>query len=98
MLQKCKPLFFCCFWFVSLRPSQQLWSCDFVRIVSSPNHTFFLGMLEQVVKQCVVHILSLVTDLNKTNLTKGYLRETCKSQNINPIYLTLSSPLVLYRS
>ena len=38
---------------------------------------------------------------NWTNLyplTKGYLRETCKSQNINPIYLTLSSPSVLFRS
>ena len=41
---------------------------------------------------------------NKTNLTnlypptKGYLREICKSQNINPIYLTLSSPSVLFRS
>ena len=30
--------------------------------------------------------------------TKGYLRETCKSQNVNPIYLTLSSPSVLFRS
>ena len=41
---------------------------------------------------------------NKTNFTnlypptKGYLRETCKSQNINPIYLTLSSPSVSSRS
>ena len=38
---------------------------------------------------------------NSTNLyppTKGYLRETCKSQNINPIYLTLSSPTVSFRS
>ena len=38
---------------------------------------------------------------NLTNLcppTKGYLRETCKSQNINPIYLTLSSPTVSFRS
>ena len=41
---------------------------------------------------------------NKTNSTnlyplrKGYLRETCKSQNINPIYLTLSSPSVSFRS
>ena len=36
---------------------------------------------------------------NSTNLyppTKGYLRETCKSPNVNPIYLT--SPLVLFRS
>ena len=30
--------------------------------------------------------------------TKGYLRETCKSQNINPIYLTLSSPTVSFKS
>ena len=29
--------------------------------------------------------------------TKGYLRETCKLQNINPIYLTLSSPSVSFR-
>ena len=29
---------------------------------------------------------------------KGYLRETCKSQNINPIYLTLNSPSVSFRS
>ena len=38
---------------------------------------------------------------NSTNLyppAKGYLRETCKSQNINPIYLTLSSPTVSFRS
>ena len=38
---------------------------------------------------------------NSTNLyppTKGYLRETCKSQNINPIYLALSSPTVSFRS
>ena len=38
---------------------------------------------------------------NSTNLyppMKGYLRETYKSQNINPIYLTLSSPTVSFRS
>ena len=29
---------------------------------------------------------------------KGYFRETNKSQNINPISPTLSSPLVSYRS
>ena len=40
---------------------------------------------------------------NKTNSTnlyprrRGYLRETCKSQNINAIYLTLSSFSVLFR-
>ena len=44
------------------------------------------------------------SDMNKTNLTnlypptKGYLRETCKSRNINPIYLTLSSLSVSFRS
>ena len=32
--------------------------------VSSPNHTFFLGKLEQAVNQCFVHILLLVTDNN----------------------------------
>ena len=44
------------------------------------------------------------TEENKANstnlypLTKGYLRETCKSQNINPISLILSSPTVSFRS
>ena len=38
---------------------------------------------------------------NKTHLTNlypstnGYLSKTCKSQNMNPIYLTLTSPSVL---
>ena len=32
-----------------------------VKTVSSPNHTFFLGKLDLVVKQYFVHILSLVT-------------------------------------
>ena len=37
-----------------------------VGTVSSPNHTFFLGKLEQAVNQYFVHIilLSLVTDNN----------------------------------
>ena len=39
------------FWFVALRPSQQLWS---IGTVSSPNHTFFLGKLEQAVNQYFV--------------------------------------------
>ena len=37
-------------------------------------------------------LLSLKNKTNSTNLyhpTKGYLRETCKSQNINPIYQNL---------
>ena len=33
-----------------------------VRTVSLPNHTFFLGKLEQVIKKYFLHILSLVTD------------------------------------
>ena len=33
-----------------------------VRMVSLPNHTLFLGKLEQVVNQYFVHILSLVTE------------------------------------
>ena len=32
--------------------------------VSSPNHTFFMGKLEQAVYQFFVHILLLVTDNN----------------------------------
>ena len=46
-------------------------------------------------------IILIKNKANSTNLyppTKGYLRETCKSQNINPIYLTLSSPTVSFRS
>ena len=35
-----------------------------VRTVSSFNHTFFLGKLEQAINQYFVHILSLVTDNN----------------------------------
>ena len=34
--------------------------------VSSPNHTFFLCKLEQAVKQILVHILSPVTDNNRS--------------------------------
>ena len=64
--------------------------------------------LTRWLKYFAVHWHGLDTDayqkLNKTNLTnlypptKGYLRETCKSQNINPIYLALSSPSVSFRS
>ena len=48
-----------------------------------------------ILKHTYVDIISrqhfLDNRTNSTNLyppTKGYLRETCKSQNINPIYLT----------
>ena len=50
------------------------------------------------------YIMSSILNIYKTNSTdlypqtKGYLRETWKSQNINPIYLTLSSPSVSFRS
>ena len=48
-------------------------------------------------------IISELNTTNSTNLyspTKGSLRETCnlKSQNINPIYLTLSSSSVSFIS
>ena len=36
--------------------------------VSSPNHTFFLGKLEQAVNQYFVHILSLVPDNNPSSM------------------------------
>ena len=34
------------------------------RTVSSPNHTFFLGKLEQAVNEYIVHILLLVSGNN----------------------------------
>ena len=49
----------------------------------------------------LTHKASFINKTNSTNLyppTKGYLRETCKSQNINPIYLSLSSPSVSFTS
>ena len=45
-----------------------------------------------------IDMTAVLNKTNSTNLyhpTKGYLRETCKSQNINPIYLTLSSPCII---
>ena len=48
---------FCCF-------TSQVNSYGHGGTVSSPNHTFFLGKLEQAVNQYFVHILSLVTDKN----------------------------------
>ena len=48
---------FCCF------PSQ-VNSYGHGEMVSSPNHSFFLGKLEQAFNQYFVHILSLVTDNN----------------------------------
>ena len=49
------------FWFGLLLDVQVNSYCH-VRMVSSPNHTFFLGKLDQAVNQYFVHILSLVTD------------------------------------
>ena len=48
---------FCCF-------TSQVNSYGHGGTVSSPNHTFFLGKLEQAVNQYFVHILLLVTDNN----------------------------------
>ena len=48
---------FCCF-------TSQVNSYGHGGTVSSPNHTFFLGKLEQAVNQYFMHILSPVTDNN----------------------------------
>ena len=48
---------FCCF-------TSQVNSYSHGGTVSSPNHIFFLGKLEEAVNQYFVHILSLVTDNN----------------------------------
>ena len=50
---------FCCF-------ASQLNSFGHGGTVSSPNHTFFLGKLEQAVNQYFGHILSLVTYNNSS--------------------------------
>ena len=46
------------------------------RMVSSPNHTFFLGKLEQTVNQYFVHILSLVTD------KKSFLNDSAEGRRM----------------
>ena len=63
-----RTLFFFCsqinvvfVWFVAVCASKQQ---GHVGTVSSPNHTFFLGKLEQAVNQYSVHILLLITDNN----------------------------------
>ena len=38
-----------------------------VETVSSPNHTFILGKLDQVVNQYFMHLLSLVTGMKELN-------------------------------
>ena len=54
-------------------------------------------------EQMVDLIYPTELQLNKANSknlyppTKGYLRETCKSENKNPIYLTLNSPTLSFR-
>ena len=40
-----------------------------VETVSSPNHIFFLGILDQAVNQYFVHILSLVTGNNPYSIS-----------------------------
>ena len=54
---------FCCF-------TSQVNSYGHGRTVSSPNHTFLLGKLEQAVNKYFVHILLLVTD-NNLSLIQG---------------------------
>ena len=41
------------------------------RMVSSPNHTFFLGKLERALKKYVVHLLSLLTDNNPSRIIQS---------------------------
>ena len=62
-LQNC-PFIFC---FVALPANQQLWSWWGV---SLPNHTFFLGKLEQTVNQYFLSILWLVTDNNPSSINQ----------------------------
>ena len=45
-------------------------SYDHVGMVISPNHTFFLGKLEQAVNQYFVHILPLATDINPSSMNQ----------------------------
>ena len=56
-----KKVLFVCFFFCF---TSQVNSYGHGGTVSSPNHTFCLGKLEQAVNQYFVHILSLVTDNN----------------------------------
>ena len=75
----------------TLSPSQTVW------IQISTNILTVLIWVQTVCKG----LITVTNKANSTNLyppTKGYLRETCKSQNINSIYLTLSSPTVSFRS
>ena len=54
-----------------------------VGTVSSPNHTFFLGNLEQAVNHYFMHILLLVTDNNPSWMNQGKsikLRKLMKSE------------------
>ena len=63
LIQGCQLHFclFCCF-------TSQVNSYGHGVTVSSHNHTFFLGKLEQAVNQYFVHILSLVTDNNPSGM------------------------------
>ena len=59
-----------------------------IKIISSRKNC---GLFNSVFKK------NIPNKTNSTNLyppTKCYLREICKSKNINPIYLTLSSLFV----
>ena len=75
-----------------------------VNLSTERNEDGFEGYLQEKKTIALQKITQQCLQENKTNSTnlyplrKGYLRETCKSQNINPIYLTLSLPSVLFRS
>ena len=75
----------------------------FAIYLSIPDDATKTALIEKGIRGRLVwrSIKYMLDKANSTNLyppTKGYLRETCKSQNINPVYLTLSSPTVLFRS
>ena len=68
---------------------------EFIKLVA------FIKLVELSILSFFGKELNKFNKANSTNLyppKKGYFRETCKSQNINPIYLTLSSPTVSFRS
>ena len=106
MVFKEKNQYFCLFFYKPLALDSLIIviadnkSMDFVTDVMNNIFIIFIIYILMRIKQNYIEI-QIENKTNWTNLyppTKGYLRETCKSQNINPIYLALSSPSVLFRS
>ena len=77
--------------------------CKIKHIAQDVMNRRLQNLLSSYIKMCLKYIYTLVLCKQDKfdefiSPMKGYLRETCKSQNINPIYLTLSSPAVSFRS